>query len=815
MKKKAPSFSLTRLMFLLSTAGTLAAASGRGPHVASANPLGDVGSSVALAWSPLGAGLALGNRKALWWDASSNGLSESLASKAVAWGEKTFDPQVSFSPQGTALGCTPGGVVGFVSTPTHHFTSVASPQGWDWSRGVACASLGGSHVAMLDVDASRNTPRLRIAWWPASTLPAPFFAQGMEVASVDLGPHGFSNASDAAGARLMARAGTPHPKGFWLVAASGRVVLISAKTPETPHQETLGGVSTPWDVSPATESESTRPLPLESTTAVTAYGDLLLRAGDEGVFLYTASAPLSGTRETVSAPPKKTMLTRTRLPINPCSKNERCGVSLAPDNSWFVCGSWGCFLGKGTAFRRINLPSLGEETGTLSVAHTGEFQGNTDKATARFAYFGVRDADIGDLPSAPTPVENRDIQERTKLKFKTNPDSEEKILTRRQHSVVGWTKPQFSTPKAALENARQLFSSQNVLFPYSARKRFGAVVLIADARKEKATVNTFAAWETAQEFAPPPMGGATPQARAPFAQEKAPPWWRKALQVEDALATLSQNGLTLSSVKVGIVDSGIEWNHPSFDGVLSTDNYDFVDEDELPEDGFGHGTHVASLVNSRTLEEFSSASAHFGVAPNAELIIARALDNSGRSDSIGLARALAHVAKKGARVVNCSWGGGPETQLLRDAFAHLQSEGIFVASSAGNDSLDTDKHPQVPKKFPGVVNTAASTPAGKRARFSSYGKESVFFYAPGENILGALPGGQLGEKSGTSMASPLTAGVAALLLGAGANLESTLSFLCQGATKEAELMKTSRCGLLNASGATNRFLQTMVESLGE
>ncbi len=795
MKKKAPSFSLTRRWNLsepwanaLVGLALLASAFFAGPQGAAANPVGDVGSSVALALDVDGAGIALGNGKAVWWEASATGLQLSVGTKRFSWREKTFDPQVSFASRGRALGCTPGGVVRFLPKPVGAFERSSSPEGWDWQKAFACSSVSGTSVALLDVAPLTNTPRLRIARWPdvfagggdafPSSIPE-------EVASFDLRAWGFENVSHARGARLVARTGEG---GFWLVGANGRVFALSAAAGLAQTE--------PWVLNEIPESANTRPLPLESTTSLAAHGNLLLRAGDEGVFLFSVTGGNGGSQ------PKT--LARTRLPINPCAENERCGVSVAADGSWFVCGSWGCSLGKGTVARRIALPALGEETGTLSLAHNGE--------SGRFAFFGVRDADVGLLPGAFTwhgdgENENRDAE-------KAQLAREEQGASRGK--VVGWTKPAFKTPSDALQYAARHLPKKDILFPYASNGFWGAVVIVQTSTREIETPHetllpVLAAWEPARAFAPPPLDTNAWQPRGRKTLENATTWWRDALRLDEALAALTQEGRVLKRVKVGVVDSGIDVDHPSFQGLLSADGYDFVDEDDVPEDGFGHGTHVASLVSSRVPEGAPRSGLPLGVAPNAELIIARALDDAGRSDSIGLARALAHVVQKGARVVNCSWGGGPETQLLRDAFAFLKEEGIFVASSAGNDGLDTDKFPQVPKKFSGVLNTAASTPAGRRARFSSYGKESVFLYAPGEDILGALPGGELGGKSGTSMASPLTAGTAALLLGAGATLESTPSLLCEGARREGEFANTSRCGLLDTFGAARALLQNVVE----
>jgi subtilisin family serine protease len=196
-------------------------------------------------------------------------------------------------------------------------------------------------------------------------------------------------------------------------------------------------------------------------------------------------------------------------------------------------------------------------------------------------------------------------------------------------------------------------------------------------------------------------------------------------------------------------------------------------------------------------------------------MVVRALDRSGKSNSIDLARALLYAADNGAEMVNCSWGGGPDTQALRDSFAMLRARGILVFSSAGNDRLDTDKSPDVPKKYAGVVSVAASDRNNRLADFSSYGSNSVRFVTPGDAIVSTVPGGVFGEKSGTSMASPLAVASFALLWGAVRSMEPELDkarqiekvdrLLCESADALG-LEKRSQCGRIRLDVSVEKLL---------
>ncbi|GAA0359627.1 S8 family peptidase [Actinoallomurus spadix] len=163
----------------------------------------------------------------------------------------------------------------------------------------------------------------------------------------------------------------------------------------------------------------------------------------------------------------------------------------------------------------------------------------------------------------------------------------------------------------------------------------------------------------------------------------------------------------------------------------------------------GHGTHVAGIIGSRT----------YGVAKEVKLHAVKVLGCNGQgkiSDVIaGINWVTKHHASKS--VANLSLGGDKST-ALNSAVTKLSKSGVFVAVAAGNDSADSCK--SSPASAASVEAVAASTSTDKRASFSNYGK-CVDIYAPGNNIKSTVPGGTEFE-SGTSMASPFVAGVAAL-----------------------------------------------------
>ncbi|MBC2900852.1 S8 family serine peptidase [Streptomyces sp. PSKA01] len=229
-------------------------------------------------------------------------------------------------------------------------------------------------------------------------------------------------------------------------------------------------------------------------------------------------------------------------------------------------------------------------------------------------------------------------------------------------------------------------------------------------------------------------------------------------------------------VKIAVLDTGVDANHPDLkDQVIASKNFTPAATDE---DKVGHGTHVASIAAGTGAK---SGGKYKGVAPGAQVLSGKVLDDTGSGDDSGILAGMEWAAEQGAQVVNLSLGGmdTPEVDPLEAAVNKLSAEkGILFAIAAGNSGPESVGSPG---SADAALTVGAVDDKDKLADFSSTGprlgdgaiKPDVT--APGVDITAASAKGSLieqevGEKpagyltiSGTSMATPHVAGAAAIL----------------------------------------------------
>ena len=219
------------------------------------------------------------------------------------------------------------------------------------------------------------------------------------------------------------------------------------------------------------------------------------------------------------------------------------------------------------------------------------------------------------------------------------------------------------------------------------------------------------------------------------------------------------SGVTGEGVTVAVIDTGVDLDHAEFQGRM-TAGYDFVDNDTIADDGNGHGTHVAGTIAGDDNDGFGIS----GVAPDALIMPIRVLDNNGDGYTSDIIKGITWAVDNGADVVNLSLGGGGYSQAMADAIEYASNQGTVVVMAAGNSGGNSPNYPAAHAVDHGIA-VGAVDQNRNIANFSNLAGNTTLDYvtAPGVSIYSSVPNGQYGTFSGTSMAAPHVAGVAALL----------------------------------------------------
>jgi subtilisin family serine protease len=210
------------------------------------------------------------------------------------------------------------------------------------------------------------------------------------------------------------------------------------------------------------------------------------------------------------------------------------------------------------------------------------------------------------------------------------------------------------------------------------------------------------------------------------------------------------------SVVVAVVDTGVNASHPDLRAAVLP-GLDVTSSGGGTGDPEGHGTAVAGIIASRT----DNVTGQAGVCWSCELLPIKVLDASGVGDTSVVATGIVAAVDLGARVINLSLGGPTPTQALADAVAYAQQKGVVVVAAAGNSATAAQFYPAA---YPGVVAVAATDPGRHLYAWSDYG-DWVSVAAPGCNVAPTLSGGY-SDFCGTSSATPIVAGLAALAISA-------------------------------------------------
>ena len=222
--------------------------------------------------------------------------------------------------------------------------------------------------------------------------------------------------------------------------------------------------------------------------------------------------------------------------------------------------------------------------------------------------------------------------------------------------------------------------------------------------------------------------------------------------------------INAGKVAIAIIDTGVDLTHPDLQANLLP-GYDFVNGDNVPQDGNGHGSNVGGIA-AAVLNGTGVA----GVAPTAKILPVRVLNDQGSGYISDIADGIIYAADH-AQVLNLSLGGVNSSQVLQDAIDYaVNTRGRLVVAAAGNcgdsnypyNGCQAQNQTIYPAAYSNVVAVAATTPGDTHASFSNVGSY-VDIAAPGSSIYNTYYKNSYAYESGTSQATPHVTGLAALI----------------------------------------------------
>ncbi|UFJ43096.1 S8 family peptidase [Brevibacillus humidisoli] len=248
-----------------------------------------------------------------------------------------------------------------------------------------------------------------------------------------------------------------------------------------------------------------------------------------------------------------------------------------------------------------------------------------------------------------------------------------------------------------------------------------------------------------------------------------------------------------SQVVVAVIDTGVDLRHPEFRGKL-VDGYNVIADNNQPQDDNGHGTHVAGIISART----NNGNGIAGMSWNSKIMPVKAIGANGSGTAFDIAQGIQWATDHGADVINLSVGNYTPSAALRDACRYAYEHNVVLVAATGNDATS---QPGYPAAYPEVLGVSAIDHRTQLARFSNYG-DYVDVVAPGVDIASTYIYNDYAALSGTSMACPHAAALAALVRSV------------QPAMKSADVMKLIRDSSvdLGSPGRDNWYGYGMINS---
>lgn len=259
---------------------------------------------------------------------------------------------------------------------------------------------------------------------------------------------------------------------------------------------------------------------------------------------------------------------------------------------------------------------------------------------------------------------------------------------------------------------------------------------------------------------------------------------KKGADISATLAWATSTGS--EDVVVAVLDSGVDYNHvdltknmwsrpadmaPYEDrelGIIDDlTGFNAIENESDPMDDNGHGTHCAGIIGAEGENDIGIA----GVNWKVKIMPLKFMNAGGFGSTKDAIEAINYVINRkqagvNVRIISASWGSTQRSKALEDVIRKANENDILFVAAAGNSSTNNDRSPHFPSNYnvPNVISVAALDRNDQLARFSNFGPKTVAIAAPGVDILSTWLGNAYEEKSGTSMATPVVSGVAALIV---------------------------------------------------
>jgi serine protease len=224
-------------------------------------------------------------------------------------------------------------------------------------------------------------------------------------------------------------------------------------------------------------------------------------------------------------------------------------------------------------------------------------------------------------------------------------------------------------------------------------------------------------------------------------------------------AATAWQSTTGTGITVAVLDTGVDATQPDLAGQVLSGFDAIAGGGTADSDPSGHGTHVAGVIAADTGNNVGISA----IAPNAKILPVRVLGANGEGYMSAAASGIVYAADNGAKVINMSFDSPVQVDAVSTAIAYARGKGVVVVAAAGNDRK-AGSPISYPAATDGVIAVGATDQAEHVATFSTAGSY-IDLTAPGTDILSTWPGGRFTTMSGTSMAAPHVAAIAALLLG--------------------------------------------------